>query len=144
MIMNLPPGFGCVNNRVYTCCHYRCTLKKSQVSCTVSIRGMRPQPHTYLGGNHAQSTHNTTLTFKTHLTLRNRGHCEIPLVEAAPASVLPHHTVDCQICIHQGVMEPPATMQTTHSSRQNPLDSCSHRAFHYLICKNTIALYQRS
>lgn len=41
---------------------------------------------------------------------------EVPLVQAALASILPHHRVYRQVTVHQRVMEPPAQKQDIFSS----------------------------
>jgi hypothetical protein len=54
-------------------------------------------------------------------------HREVPLIQPRFASVLPHHAVDGQISIHEGVMEPP---RTQHPVKVEVLseEACHHHA----------------
>jgi hypothetical protein len=44
--------------------------------------------------------------YAAHLALGGGQQCEVPLVQAALACILPHHGIDGSVGVHQGVMEP--------------------------------------
>lgn len=63
-----------------------------------------------------ESVGRTTLGRCAHLRGASGQQREVPLVQAALASVLPHHRVYRQVTVHQRVMEPPAQKRDIFSS----------------------------